>query len=209
MAVETRRPRMRNRATQTEAEALLLLTPAPLTAQRMVRLVLLLINASLLLAFIAALPSADARPLSANNYLPSSFVEPFRSIFSVSLVVVASKFLVTRQCRRYHHSGTPGTYRRRCHRILGCSSCGLLTSTEASPGNRGGGGSHRRNNLGKRELESIPPRHFLPQIRGMEKGTNKRPPQQERSMKCHPRPICTPPSFPRPRRKAKGIYLLS
>ena len=93
-ATQTRRPRVRNRATQTEAEAIPLQNP--LKPGRIARVLLFLAMASLILSWIAAIPAAAARPLSAGEPLPSSTVDFFRSLVSLSLVVVASRFLVTR-----------------------------------------------------------------------------------------------------------------
>ena len=94
-AVQTGRPRTRNKATQTEAEALPLQNRPFPSVRLLVRLVVLLIVVSVTLAIIAALPGADARPLSANEHFPSSPPGLLRAIISVSLVIVASKFLVT------------------------------------------------------------------------------------------------------------------
>ena len=94
-AIQTRKPRVQNRATQTEAEALPLLTPAPLALQRIIHLVLFLAAASLLLAFAAGLPGANARPLAAFEHFPSSSAGLLRSIVAISLIVAASRFLVT------------------------------------------------------------------------------------------------------------------
>lgn len=92
-AVQTRRPRTRNRATQTEKETFPL--PAPPVASRLICAVLLLVYVSLLLALITAFPGADARSLSAGEHLPSTSTGLLRAIVSLSLVIVVSKFLVT------------------------------------------------------------------------------------------------------------------
>ena len=92
-AIQTRKPRVQNKATQTEAEALLLPTPAPIAVQRIVRLVLFLVTASLLLAFAVGLPGAHARPLTAAENLPSSAAQLCRSFAAISLITVIAKGL--------------------------------------------------------------------------------------------------------------------
>ena len=92
-AIQTKRPHVRDRATQTEAEAIPPRKPS--RPGRIIHLFLLLVAASLILSWIAAIPTAAARPLSAGQHLPASTMEFFRSLVSVSLVVIASKFLAT------------------------------------------------------------------------------------------------------------------
>ena len=92
-AIQTRRPHVRDRATQTEAEAIPLRKPS--RPGRIIYLFLVLVTASLILSWIAAIPAVTARPLSGGEHLPSSAANLFRSLASISLVVVASKFLVT------------------------------------------------------------------------------------------------------------------
>ena len=82
--MQTRKPRVQNRGTQTEAEALPLPILAPLALQRIIRLVLFLITASLLLAFAAGLPSAHARPLTATENFPSSAGHLLRSFVTIA-----------------------------------------------------------------------------------------------------------------------------
>ena len=94
-AIQTKKPLVRSKGTQTEAEALPLPTHEPLALQGIIRLVLFLITAGLLLAFAAGLPGAHARPLTAGEHFPTSTMSFFRSLVSLSLVVVISKFLVT------------------------------------------------------------------------------------------------------------------
>ena len=93
-AIQTRKPRVQSRETQTAAEALPLPTPAPLALQRIIRLVLFLTTASLLLAFATGLPAAHARPLAATENFPSSAAQLFRSFATISLIVVIAKILV-------------------------------------------------------------------------------------------------------------------
>ena len=94
-AIQTRKPRVQNRATQTEAETLPLPTPAPLSLQRIVRLVLFLAAASLLLTFAASLPGAHARPLAAAKNIPSSATHLLRSFITISLLAIIAKKLVS------------------------------------------------------------------------------------------------------------------
>ena len=86
---------MQNRSTQTEAEALPPLTPAPLAIQEIIRLVLILAAASLLLAFAAGLPGAHARPLATSENFPSSAAHLFRSFVTISLVTIIAKKLAS------------------------------------------------------------------------------------------------------------------
>ena len=86
---------MQNRSTQTEAEALPPLTPAPLAVQEIKRLVLFLAAASRLLAFAAGLPDAHARPLAASENFPSSAAHLFRSFVTISLVTIIAKKLAS------------------------------------------------------------------------------------------------------------------
>ena len=90
-AIQTRRTRTRNRATQTEAEAIPLHASYPV--QRTVYLILLFVTASLVLAGFAAIPGAQARPLTAIEHLPASSAGLLRAIVSISLIVISSKFL--------------------------------------------------------------------------------------------------------------------
>ena len=92
-ANQTRRPYVHDKATQTEAEAIPLRNPS--RPGRITRLLLFLAAASLILSWIAAIPTAAARPLSTGEHFPSTAVDLFRSLVSVSLIVVASKFLAT------------------------------------------------------------------------------------------------------------------
>ena len=94
-AIQTRKPRVQSRATQTEAEAIPLLTPTSLHAERFIRLVLFLATASLLLAFAAGLPRAHARPLAATENFPSSAAHLLRSFVTLSLVTIIAKKLVS------------------------------------------------------------------------------------------------------------------
>ena len=89
-AIQTRRSRTRNRATQTEAEAIPLHAPPPV--RRIANLILLLVTASLVLAGLAAIPGAQARPLTATEHFPSSSVGFLQAIVSFSLIAVSSKF---------------------------------------------------------------------------------------------------------------------
>ena len=93
-AIQTRRHRVDNKGTQTEAEALPLLAPAPPALRRKIHLVLFLITASLLLAFAAGLPGAQARPLAATENFPSSAAHLFRSFATISLITVIAKGLM-------------------------------------------------------------------------------------------------------------------
>ena len=90
-AIQTRKSRTRNRATQTEAQAIPL--NAPLFANRLTYLILLLVTASIVLAGLAAIPGAHARLLTATEHLPSSAPGLLRAAISLSLVIIASKFL--------------------------------------------------------------------------------------------------------------------
>ena len=56
-------------------------------------LVILFITASLALAGLAAIPGAQARPLTAIKHFPASSAGFLRAIVSVSLIVICSKFL--------------------------------------------------------------------------------------------------------------------
>ena len=92
-AVQTKRSRTRNRATQTETEVI-----PPHASRHVIRiiyLVLLLAAVGLALTGLAAIPGAHARPLTAAEHFPSSSAGLLRSIVSISLVIVASKFMVT------------------------------------------------------------------------------------------------------------------
>ena len=93
-AIQTRRPHVRDRATQTEAEAIPLQNP--FRPERATRLLLLFLAASLVLSWIAAIPGAEARPLLTGEHFPSSSARLLRSVVSISLVVVASGFLTVR-----------------------------------------------------------------------------------------------------------------
>ena len=93
-AIQTRRSQTRNRATQTEAEAI---PPHALpSVRRIAYLILFLAAASLVLAGLAAIPGAQARPLTATEHLPSSSAGLLRAAVSISLIVIISKYLVTR-----------------------------------------------------------------------------------------------------------------
>lgn len=92
-AIQTRRPHIRDRATQEEAEAIPSRNPSHpgcITHQ-----LLFLAAASGVLSWIATIAGPAACPLSTRKPLPSSTVEFFRSSISVFLVVLASKFFVT------------------------------------------------------------------------------------------------------------------
>ena len=78
-----------------EAEALPLPTSAPLAIQKMVRLVLLFITASLLLTIIAAIPGAHACPLTAIENFPSLAIHLFWAFAMISLVTVIGKRLIS------------------------------------------------------------------------------------------------------------------
>ena len=91
-AIQTRRPHVRDRATQTEAEAIPPRKPS--RPGRIIHLFLFLVAASLILSWIAAIPGAEARPFHTGEHFPSSSAGLLRSIVSISLVVVASRFLV-------------------------------------------------------------------------------------------------------------------
>ena len=90
-AIQTKQSRTRNRATQTEAEAIPLHAPSYVT--RVAYLILLRAAASIALAGLAAIPGADARPLTATENFPSSAPGLLRAVVSVSLVIIASKSL--------------------------------------------------------------------------------------------------------------------
>ena len=92
-AIQTRRPHVRDRATQTEVETIPLRNPS--RPKRIARLVFFLAAASLVQTWIAAIPGAHARPLTTASSFPSSAVKLFRTMASMSLVVIASKFLIT------------------------------------------------------------------------------------------------------------------
>ena len=94
-AIQTKRPRVQSKGTQTEAKALPLPTPAPLAVQKIVRRVLFLITASLLLAFAAGLPGAHVRPLTAIENFPSSAAHLLRSFVTISLVTIIAKKLTS------------------------------------------------------------------------------------------------------------------
>ena len=93
VAIQTRKPRVQNKATQTEAEALLLPTPAPIAVQRIILLVLFLVTARLLLAFAASLPGTHAPPLTAAENFPSSAAQLFRSFAAISWITIIAKGL--------------------------------------------------------------------------------------------------------------------
>ena len=92
-AIQTRKPRVQNKATQTEAEGIPLPAPASLVLQRIIRLVLFLVTASLLLAFTAGLPSAHERSLAASESFPSSATHLLRSFVTISIVAIIAKKL--------------------------------------------------------------------------------------------------------------------
>ena len=94
-AIQTRKPRVQNRSTQTEAEALPPPTHAPLAVQEIIRLVFFLAAASLLLAFAAGLPGAHARPLASSENLPSSAAHLFRFFVTISLFTIITKKLAS------------------------------------------------------------------------------------------------------------------
>ena len=93
-AIQTRKPWVQNRATQTEAEALPLLTPAPIRVQRIIHLALFLGTAGLLLAFAASLPGAHARPLTAAENFPCSAAHLFRSFATISSIMIIAKKVI-------------------------------------------------------------------------------------------------------------------
>ena len=93
-AIQTKQPRVRNQATQTEVETLPL-RALPLIGQ-LVYLVLILATASIALAGLAAIPGAHARPLTATENQPSSAAHLFRAFAAISLItVVMQKFIAT------------------------------------------------------------------------------------------------------------------
>ena len=92
-AIQTRRPRVRKQATQTEAEALPL--RAPPFISRLVYLVLLLATASIALAGLAAVPGAYAPPLTAAESFLSSAAHLFRAFAALSLAAAMAQKLIT------------------------------------------------------------------------------------------------------------------
>ena len=92
-AIRTKRSRRQSRATQTETEVILL--HASRRVIRAVYLVFLLAAAGLALTGLAAIPGAHASPLTAAEHFPPSSAGLLRSMVSISLVIVASKFVVT------------------------------------------------------------------------------------------------------------------
>ena len=93
-AIQTRRTRTRNRATQTEAEAIPLYAPS--SVKRIVHLIVLLAAISLVLARLATIPGEQASPLAATEHFPSSSAGLLRAIVAISLVIAVGRLLVSR-----------------------------------------------------------------------------------------------------------------
>ena len=92
-ARQRRHPHVRDKATQTEAEATQLRNPSRL--DRLIRLLLFLAATSLALAWISAIPGAHAQQLTTANSSPSSAIGLLHTMLTLSLIVVTSQILVT------------------------------------------------------------------------------------------------------------------